>query len=160
MIWRKKPGLAERTETMTNFEHMKKAVLSTVSALDEEELRQLVMDACMDDGGNEAVFSCGICEAVFGDCYTLPEGNGCMKKYLDWCSREYVPEPAWEDKKVIVNRLSELLKATRIGSGIDRLTLSADRKKVKIRYANGSGKLVNIDGDSGYAIIKDVMKVL
>lgn len=145
---------------MTNFEHMKETVLNAVTALDREELRQLTMDTCMDEGENEAVFSCSTCEKVFGDCDTLPEGNGCMKKYINWCGREYKPEPEREDKAEIVDRLSHLLKATRIGSSIKKLRLSEDRKLVEIRYESGTGKLVNIDGDSGYAIIKDVMKAL
>lgn len=35
---------------MTNFEHMKERVLDTVAALDQEELWQLTVDACMDGG--------------------------------------------------------------------------------------------------------------
>lgn len=142
---------------MTNFEHMKETVLKTVAALDQEELRQFTVDTCMDEGDNGAVFSCGICEEIFGDCDMLPEGNGCMKKYLDWCGRKYVPEPGWEDKAEIVARLEKLLEATRAGSGIDGLELSEDRSTVVIRYTNGTWQRVNIVADSGYAIIKDVL---
>ncbi len=89
---------------MTNFEHMRKTVLDTVAALDQEEMRQLTMDTCMDEGSSGAIFSCGICEEVFGDCDTLPEGNGCMKKYLDWCGREYKPETDCGSVMEVINR--------------------------------------------------------
>lgn len=142
---------------MTNFEHMKETVLKTVAALDQEELRRLTVDTHMDEGDNRAVFCCGICEEIFGDCDTLPEGNECMKKYLDWCGRKYMPESGWEDKAEIVSKLEKLLKATRAGSGIDRLDLSEDRSAVIIRHTSGLWQRVNIVADSGYAIIKDVM---
>lgn len=145
---------------MTNFEHMRESLLKMVAALDWEELRQLSMDTCMDEGNNMAVFSCSICEEVFGDCDTLPEGSGCKKKYFDWCGMEYKPDSEWEDKAEIVDRLSGLLKATRMGSNINKLALSENRKLVEIRYKDGTGKLVNIECDSGYAIIKDVLAAL
>lgn len=68
---------------------MKELVMETVSALDEAELRQLVSDTCMDEGGQEGIFSCGLCEEIYGDCDIVPGANGCTKKYLDWCGREY-----------------------------------------------------------------------
>ena len=83
---------------------MKRTVLDTIAALDQEELRQLVTDTCMDEGDSEAVFSCGICEEIFGDCDTLPSGNGCMKKYLDWCSREYRPKANRETMMKVIKR--------------------------------------------------------
>lgn len=84
---------------MTNFEHMKERVLDTVSALDETELRQLISDTCMDEGGVEGIFSCGFCEEVYGDCDIIPGGNSCMKKYLKWCAREYRPGAENEIRK-------------------------------------------------------------
>lgn len=144
---------------MTNFEHMRETVLNRVAAMDQEELWQLVTDTCMDEGNSAVIFSCGVCEEVFGDCDTTPGGNGCTKKYLDWCDREY-KAPGWEDKAEIVDRLQNLLKATRAGSDIDRLVLGGDRKAVTIRHRDGSERRVNIEADSGYAIIKDVMNAL
>lgn len=76
---------------MTNFEYMKELVIKTVSALDEAELRQMVSDTCMDESGTEGIFSCGLCEEIYGDCDIIPGGNGCREKYLDWCNREYKP---------------------------------------------------------------------
>ena len=150
--------------TVADFEHMKETVLNKVAAMDQEELWQLVTDTCMDEGNSTAIFSCGVCEEIFGDCDTMPGGNGgtrngCTKKYLDWCDREY-KAPGWEDKAEIVDRLQNLLKATRAGNDIDRLVLSGDRKAVTIRRRGGSERRVNVEADSGYAIIKDVMNAL
>ena len=151
--------ITERMGTMTNFEHMRETVLNKVAAMDQEELWQLVTDTCMDEGNSSVIFSCGTCEEIFGDCDTIPGGNGCAKKYLDWCGREY-KAPVWEDKAEIVDRLQNLLKATRAGNDIDRLVLGGDRKTVTIRRGDGSERRVNIEADSGYAIIKDVMNAL
>ncbi len=145
---------------MTNFERMRAAVLNTVFALDEEELRELVDDTDMDEAVKDAVFSCGVCEKAYGRCDTVYNGTGCMERYHDWCGKEYEPEPGWEDKAKIVRRLTELLKVTRMGSDIDDLVLSGDRKMVSIRLKDGTGRCVNIEGDSGYAIIKDVLAAL
>lgn len=142
---------------MTNFEHMKERVLDTVSALDEAELWQLVTDTCMDECDAEGIFSCGLCEEVYGDCDVIPGGNGCMKKYLEWCTAEYIP--AQEDRKVILARMAHLLKATRAGSGVRDLVLSEDGNKVTIQFAHGS-RDVNIECDSGHAMIMDVLKAL
>lgn len=145
---------------MTNFEHMKEKVLEIVSALDETELRQLAIDTGMDEGNNKNIFSCGYCEEIFGECDTLPDGKGCMERYLYWCNRKYNPELVWEDKTDIVDKLSDLLKVTRIGSDIDKLVLSEDKHIVTIKYRHDAKKYVNIECDSGYAIIRDILAVL
>lgn len=145
---------------MTNFEYMKEMVLNIVAALDEAELRQLVIDTGIDEGGNKDIFSCAYCEEVFGNCDTVPNENGCMERYLYWCNKEYNPKLVWEDKIDIVDRLSDLLKATRIGSDIDKLILSEDKHIVTIKYRHGAEKHVNIECNSGYAIITDVLAAL
>ena len=63
-----------------------------------------------------------------------------------------------EDKKIIVIYLKMLLEHTRAGSGLKELVLSDDQKEVCIIYENGQ-RTVNIDGDSGLAMIKDVLKI-
>ncbi len=65
-----------------------------------------------------------------------------------------------ENKQDIVSKLSTLLKATRAGSGIDKLELTADEKEVRITFKSGFGKSVNVAGDSGIALIKDVISRL
>lgn len=65
-----------------------------------------------------------------------------------------------ENKEDIVLRLKLLLKATGIGSNIEDLVLSEDECKVTILFTHGFHHDVDISCDSGYAIIKDVMKAL
>lgn len=65
-----------------------------------------------------------------------------------------------ENKKEIVFRLKILLKATRIGDNIKDMVLSEDSKEVTILFRAGGSRKVNIEGDSGYAVIKDVMAAL
>lgn len=148
---------------MTNFENMKKKVLDMISSLDEEEFKRLIRDTCMDEGGTEGVFSCAVCEKSYGSCDATPDGNACMKKYLDWCSREYSdksdPAYGWENKKDILMRLKILLTATREGSGIKDLALSGDERIVTIHFSQGS-RSVNVEADSGCAMIMDIVKAL
>lgn len=65
-----------------------------------------------------------------------------------------------ENKKDIVMRLTLLLKATRAGSGIKKLVLSEDQKTVSIEFDSGGSRDVNVDCDSGIALVQDVIKVL
>ena len=60
-----------------------------------------------------------------------------------------------ENKEEIVARLKLLLMATRAGSNIQDLKLNEAKNKVTIVFKAG---VVDIIGDSGYAIIMDVMK--
>lgn len=53
-----------------------------------------------------------------------------------------------------------LLIATRAGSNIADLILTENQSKVIILFKAGGTREVNIDGDSGYAIIMDVLKKL
>lgn len=65
-----------------------------------------------------------------------------------------------EDKQDIVRRLKILLVATRAGSDISDLILNDNQDQVAIKFKNGGVRLVDIAGDSGIAIIKDVVKRL
>ncbi|MCX4341403.1 MAG: hypothetical protein OSJ72_17385 [Lachnospiraceae bacterium] len=65
-----------------------------------------------------------------------------------------------ENKEAIVTRLSLLLKETRAGWGLDRLKLSEDKKTVQIVFLSGTEKSVNVECDSGIAIIQDVIRAL
>lgn len=145
---------------MTNFEHMREAMLKTVETLDQDELRQFAADTGMDEVRDGAVFSCTVCEKSYGRCNTAYNETECVERYHDWCGGKHELGSGWEDKADIVDKLSELLKATRIGSGINKLALSENRKLVEIRYQDGTKKSVNIEADSGYAIIKDVLAAL
>lgn len=63
-----------------------------------------------------------------------------------------------ENKEEIVARLKLLLMATRAGSNIQDLKLNEAKNKVTIVFKTGGERVVDIIGDSGYAIIIDVMK--
>ncbi|MDE6853113.1 MAG: hypothetical protein K2J67_11635 [Lachnospiraceae bacterium] len=65
-----------------------------------------------------------------------------------------------EDKQEIVTYLKWLLKATRAGSGIEKLVLSEDQKTVAIMFSSGGSRDVNVDCDSGIELVKDVIRVL
>lgn len=65
-----------------------------------------------------------------------------------------------ENKEDIVKRLKLLLIVTRAGSNIADLILTENQSKVIILFKAGGTRKVNIDGDSGYAIIMDVLKKL
>ncbi len=65
-----------------------------------------------------------------------------------------------EDKREILVHLKWLLKVTRAGSDVDSLLLSSDEKTVSIVFNSGYSKDVNIEGDSGIAIMQDVAKAL
>ena len=65
-----------------------------------------------------------------------------------------------ENKKDIVVRLKLLLSATRCGENIADLVLSEDERFVTIEFKEGGKRRVCVEGDSGYAIIRDVMNVV
>ena len=65
-----------------------------------------------------------------------------------------------ENKKEIIRRLKEVLIITRAGEDILDLTLSKNQDKVTVFYKNGHFKIVNIEADSGVAIIQDVVRSL
>lgn len=65
-----------------------------------------------------------------------------------------------ENKKEIVMRLKMLLKVTKEGEDIDKMELTEDQHFVVIKWKNGWTKRVNIEADSGVAIIEDVLKAI
>ena len=65
-----------------------------------------------------------------------------------------------ENKEKIVLLLEVLLKQTRAGADILRLHLNEAQDEVTIIFNNRFTKKVNIAGDSGMAIITDVVKRL
>ena len=62
-----------------------------------------------------------------------------------------------ENKSEIVQKLKELLQITRAGSGVKDLILDERERYVTIVYEGGN-KRVNLDGDSGISLIRDVVK--
>lgn len=65
-----------------------------------------------------------------------------------------------ENKEDIVKRLKLLLIVTRAGSNIADLILNDNQDQVAIKFKNGGVRIVDIAGDSGIAIIKDVVNRL
>lgn len=65
-----------------------------------------------------------------------------------------------ENKQDIVKRLKLLLIATRAGSNIEDIVLNEKQDKVTITFIHGGSRQVDIAGDSGIAIIKDVVSRL
>lgn len=65
-----------------------------------------------------------------------------------------------ENKKEIVMRLKLLLTATRAGKDIEKMELTEDQHFVVIHWKNGCTQRVNIEADSGVAIISDVVKAI
>ena len=65
-----------------------------------------------------------------------------------------------ENKEDIVKRLKFLLVATRAGSNIEDLVLNERQDEVTVIFTQGGSRRINIAGDSGIAIIKDVVNRL
>lgn len=65
-----------------------------------------------------------------------------------------------ENKEEIVMRLKLLLTATRAGEDIDKMNLTEDQNFVVIHWKSGCSQRVNIEADSGVAIISDVIKAI
>ena len=52
------------------------------------------------------------------------------------------------------------MKATRAGYDMDKLVLSEDSGEVIVRYVSGYEKRVNVECDSGAALILDVVNAM
>ena len=65
-----------------------------------------------------------------------------------------------ENKKEIVKALKEVLVLTRAGENILDLVLSKKQDMVTVFYKDGHFKRVNVEADSGIAIIQDVARSL
>lgn len=67
------------------------------------------------------------------------------------------PAKAWEDRKLFVHNLGELLSQTRE----DIISAELARNEiVTVTYSNGGTKHINVEMDSYMAIIRDVTKHL
>lgn len=65
-----------------------------------------------------------------------------------------------ENKEEIVIKLKILLKSTRAGGNIADLILNEEESEITILFRAGETRKVNIEADSGIAIIKDVITAL
>lgn len=65
-----------------------------------------------------------------------------------------------ENKFYICRQLSNLVRETRAGSDVLGITLQADQKTAVITYRTGARKEVNVECDSGIAMIIDICRAL
>lgn len=65
-----------------------------------------------------------------------------------------------EDKFEIIRALSRALMMTRAGENILYIVYEADHEEVQIKFVNGYEKHVNVECDSGVAMIRDVVNAL
>ena len=65
-----------------------------------------------------------------------------------------------EDKKWVCSYLYAALKATRHCSDLEDLIYYPDTEEVIAVWENGSRKVINVACDSGWAMIKDIMRAL
>ncbi len=84
--------------------------------------------------------------------------DGRMAEMQDELSR-MVKATKYENKDVIVRYLKPLLQCTRAGSGIKDLVLDNQEEYVTIVFEGGTKK-APVMGDSGIALIQDIIKCL
>lgn len=65
-----------------------------------------------------------------------------------------------EDKFEIIKALSKALMMTRAGENILYIVYEAGHEEVQIKFINGYEKHVNVECDSGIAMIRDVVNAL
>ena len=62
-----------------------------------------------------------------------------------------------EDKNVICIGLTLALRTTRMFDDLDYLEYNDDSETVLARFKNGGLRVIGVEGDSGYAMIKDIV---
>lgn len=67
-------------------------------------------------------------------------------------------KPLEEDRQLICMRLTEVLQLTRALWDLEELVYDDKKGAVRAYFANGGGKTANVAGDSGVAMIKDILK--
>ena len=62
-----------------------------------------------------------------------------------------------EDKNVICIGLTLALRTTRMFDDLDYLEYNDDSEMVLAKFKNGGLRVIGVEGDSGYAMIKDIV---
>ena len=62
-----------------------------------------------------------------------------------------------EDKNLICIGLTLALRTTRMFEDLDYLEYDDDSETVLARFKNGGLRVIGVEGDSGYAMIKDIV---
>ena len=65
-----------------------------------------------------------------------------------------------EDKKLICIALEVALRTTRMFEDLDDLEYNVDSETVLAKFKNGGLRVIGVEGDSGYAMIKDIVNSL
>ena len=65
-----------------------------------------------------------------------------------------------EDKQAICNALAEALRLTRLYRDLAYLEYDDHTETVTARFENGRLTVINVDADSGYTVISDVVNSL
>ena len=65
-----------------------------------------------------------------------------------------------EDKQLILNKLLDALLETRDQFDLEELVYDAVNETVTARYMSGGERRINVNMDSGVAMIRDVMEGL
>lgn len=70
------------------------------------------------------------------------------------------PDEKMENRHYIVKALKDVLKMTRAGENIESMYYEPAHETVKIKFRNDYTKHVNVECDSGIAMIRDIMNAL
>ena len=62
-----------------------------------------------------------------------------------------------EDKNLICIGLTLALRTTRMFEDLDYLEYNDDSETVLVKFKNGELRVIGVEGDSGYAMIKDIV---
>lgn len=62
-----------------------------------------------------------------------------------------------EDKNLICIGLTLALRTARMFEDLDHLEYNDDSETVLAKFKNGGLRVIGVEGDSGYAMIKDVV---
>lgn len=65
-----------------------------------------------------------------------------------------------EDKQRICDLLADTLRATDNASDVINIIYNAEGETVRVQFASGGYRIVNVAMDSGTAMIRDIMKNL
>lgn len=71
---------------------------------------------------------------------------------------EEEPDDKTENKYYIVKALEKVLKLTRAGENVERLSYDSEHETVTIDFKNGYVQCVSVECDSGIAAIYDILK--
>ena len=87
----------------------------------------------------------------------VPEENADLDIFDLFDEEEQKEEVKLENKYYIVKGLEKVIKMTRAGEAVEGLIYDRQHEMVKICFRNGFTKYVNVECDSGIALMRDVL---